>query len=443
MSVDHWMTFGKFAEQEFFRYPNTNTYAGVIINANMLSHAPAGLAAFISGKTRPQFPYIIDPLTHAFQHNPSALKNDGGEIKSSIQNLIGEYGKLIQMYAGQRALIPKYFENQELINDFVQNCLKFQSEKLHRAILDSENFKYMEQSEINKPYALIAPYFFMDEVTIHEWIDINIQLINTAIELSTDYKLFGALVISQGILLENDLINEIIEKFSSLEVSGYLLWIDELDETISNRSTLKGLIDLTTGLRKKNSKELINLHGGYFSVLSSAPKLKSPLFTGITHGPEYGEHRKILPVGGGIPVSKFYIKLLHNRINYKDAARFFSKKGWLSSSQSYYENICSCESCHRVIGSNAGNFTKYGESVTKKVQRGSNMVSMEYPLQETKERCLRHYLCKKDEEYNFAKKADKSSLLTDLQEGIDVYQTIMSPAELRYLYLWKELLNIL
>ena len=81
MSVDHWMTFGTFAEQRYFIYPSPDTYTGVIINANMVAHAPSGLAAFLLEKTRKDFPYIIDPLTHAFQHDVSILLDDKGSNK--------------------------------------------------------------------------------------------------------------------------------------------------------------------------------------------------------------------------------------------------------------------------------------------------------------------------------------------------------------------------
>src|SRR5690349_16856718 len=51
MPIDHWMMFATFAEQRHFIYPSRQTYQGVIINGNMVAHAPDGLAAFILEKT--------------------------------------------------------------------------------------------------------------------------------------------------------------------------------------------------------------------------------------------------------------------------------------------------------------------------------------------------------------------------------------------------------
>ncbi len=52
MNIDHWMIFSTFAEQVYFIYPTIETYKGVIINGNMATYAPDGLAAFLLEKTK-------------------------------------------------------------------------------------------------------------------------------------------------------------------------------------------------------------------------------------------------------------------------------------------------------------------------------------------------------------------------------------------------------
>lgn len=69
MRVEHWMMFGTFAQQRHFIYPSSDTYNGVLINGNMAAYAPSGLGGFLLEKTK-DLRYIIDPLTHAFQHSP-------------------------------------------------------------------------------------------------------------------------------------------------------------------------------------------------------------------------------------------------------------------------------------------------------------------------------------------------------------------------------------
>ena len=91
MPIDHWMMFGTFAEQRHFTYPTKDTYNGAIINGNMAAHAPDGLAVFLLEKTS-NLPYIIDPLTHAFQHDPEMICTGDGEPKSSIKALGDAFG---------------------------------------------------------------------------------------------------------------------------------------------------------------------------------------------------------------------------------------------------------------------------------------------------------------------------------------------------------------
>src|SRR5438874_2140329 len=108
MQIDHWMMFGTFAEQRHFIYPSTQTYSGAIINGNMVAHAPDGLAAFLVEKTN-NLPYIIDPLTHAFQHAPVFLLDNEGNPKSSLLALAETYGEPLQSSVGRRPILPRDF----------------------------------------------------------------------------------------------------------------------------------------------------------------------------------------------------------------------------------------------------------------------------------------------------------------------------------------------
>src|SRR5882762_1874338 len=96
MPIDHWMMFGTFGEQRHFVYTSPDTYqtGGTIINGNMAAYAPDGLAAFLLERTGGRLNYIIDPLTHAFQHNPSSVTDQNRKTKKSIQGLAVAYGEL-------------------------------------------------------------------------------------------------------------------------------------------------------------------------------------------------------------------------------------------------------------------------------------------------------------------------------------------------------------
>jgi hypothetical protein len=445
MPIEHWMTFGTFAEQRYFTYPSETTYTGVIINANMLAHAPSGLAAFLLEKTRKDFPYLIDPLTHAFQHHVSILTDDKGEVKSSIKNLASSYGNVINQNVGINSITPELFDNINDLNEFVDDCICFQDETLQQAIRDRDSFKYLQEfGELeNTPYALVAPYFFMTELTVDYWMPLIVRCAERAINNKprANVKIYSAIVISQGILLEDNLITSIINYFKGVDVDGFLLWVDNLDETNTNRAVLTGLLNLTRGLREGGRRDLINLHGGYFSVISSSPEFGIPSFSGISHGPEFGEFRPVIPVGGGIPVAKFYIRQLHSRVDYKESLRYFRQKDWLDTADSYYNNICNCSECHEVIKDNPANFTIYGLSETKIIKRGMGTVSRDFSLKETKEHCLKHYLNKKVEEYNFVTDNSGANLLAELKSSEEEFFKVAGREAVSHLNLWFKVLS--
>jgi len=442
------MTFGTFAEQRYFIYPDVNTYDGIIINGNMATHAPDGMAAFLIEKTRPKMPYIIDPLTHAFQHDPSHItssKKDGTlDIKGPIKNLSEKFGEPIKSLVGSRPVNSKDLESDDILKEFVYNVLKFQKEQLSSRMAGSDvNKKYLEHTEAELvPYALISPYFYMTESSYARWLPImqrSLQFAKSFDEFSS-CKIFTSIVVSQGVILDNEIITSICEAMGDSPSDGFLFWIDGLSEHSAGGHELKGLLNLSSGLRKNNSRELINLHGGYFSIMAAGGKFGKQYFTGVAHGPEFGETRPVIPVGGGIPIAKYYVKSLHSRIKYNDTVAFFKAKGWLESSEVFHQKICNCLECQTVLSGDVDNFSLYGLTDSKPVKRGNGFVTIDYPTKETKEHCLRHYLQIKKWEYDFAANASKEEIIEDLNQGLFQFQDITGIEYLTYIDLWRKVL---
>lgn len=449
MAINHWMTFGTFAEQRYFIYPDKTTYDGIVINGNMATHAPGGLAGFLMEKTREKMPYIIDPLTHAFQHDPAVIsskKDDGTlEVKTPIKTLSEIYGKPISDLLGKRPLLPKDLADEGQYKEFVYKVLQFQKEKLSSRMVETEvNKKYLEHSESDLlPVALVCPYFYMTESTYKLWLPFMVTALKFAREFDdfNGIKIFTSIVISQGIILKENIITDMVQQLSEANADGYLIWVDGLDEHTAGGQELEGLLKLAEGLRSNNTKELINLHGGYFSLLAAGGKFKQSYFSGVAHGPEFGETRAVIPVGGGIPIAKYYIKKLHNRIKYADALSYFNTKGWLISAEIFHEEICNCRECRDVIDNNPDNFKFYGITDSKPVKRRNGFVTIDYPTKETKEHCLKHYLNMKKEEYTFASNSSKEILIEDIQTSIDQFGEITGLEYISYLEIWKDVLT--
>ena len=446
--VEHWMTFGTFAQQDYFAYPTPTTYQGVIVNANMVAHAPAGIAAFLLGKTA-GLKYLVDPQTHAFQHDPAAVTDSDGQPRSSLKKLADHYGPLVSERIGTFPILPEDFRKAPTRETFVRNVLDFQASRIKQQMQESDSAKYLEPAELAQlgaPHAVIAPYFYVTERTIDDWLDVNVQLASIAQEMfskiAPNSKLFAGVVVSKGILTDNVVRKQYIDAMRKPQVAGYIVWVDEMDEVVASESELLGLLALVRGLRGKDKRETLNLHGGYFSVLAGS-KLGKAAFTGVAHGPEFGEFRGVVPVGGGIPIARYYVPKLHARIKYREALRMLNTKGYLETAEVFHRRVCSCLLCKETLNGDAGRFSLFGEATVRTVRRGRGIVRIEFPTNDAKVRCLRHYLQKKYVEYQTASSEDDNSIILskNLKDGAEEYRGVAGVDGVAHLNLWEKVLR--
>ena len=153
---------------------------------------------------------------------------------------------------------------------------------------------------------------------------------------------------------------------------------------------------------KHANKPIVSLYGGYFSQLMTKIGLD-----GVVHGMEYGEKREVVPVGGGIPRAKFYIPAIHNRFDATAVIPLFTKFQ-VDSKKAYENNICTCQNCNKNIQDDSNGIEKIIEDFsvylrTKPVQvnyKNGRKREIEFPIAESKEECLLHYLQVKEQEYN-------------------------------------------
>ena len=422
--IEHWMSFSTFAEQRYFVYPAKETYKGVIISANMVCHAPSGLGTFLLERA-PDINYIIDPVTHAFQHNPTAIQSGAtGKVKSSIKKLADTLEGKISELVGERSITPEDLKGQEEI--LVENCLRFQKEKLSSVMKQREVLKYFDGVSNLFPYALVSPYFYMSETTLEQWLELNKKCAELSVNIKEKKeKLFIPVVISQGIISDQNLISKVVKAFQNLEVDGFLVWIDNLNEYKASGTELRGLVKLAKDLRSNNERDVINLHGGFFSLLS-ASELGRRAMTGVAHGPEFGEYRSVVPVGGGIPKPKYYMKPLHIRMLYREAVSLVQKMEWRSDVDAYYREACDCQLCKEVIGNKMDNFVLF---------------DIEYEKEGTKERCLKHYLNCKKSEYDFASQKSADEITKEISKNKEKFQNKLGLDAVSYLDLWLDSLN--
>jgi hypothetical protein len=340
-------------------------------------------------------------------------------------------------------LTPRDFSDPGIVDDFSERCVNFQESVLATAMRKNESIRYLPDLKDDqlKPHAVVAPYFYMSESSIEKWLPVNIKIAKRAVNLSSGRKVFASIVVTQGVILDDAYIQRLHSEYSKLQLDGYLLWIDDLNEHEGGGAELRGMLKLARKLRgASREREVINLHGGYFSVLAAAP-LGGEAFSGVTHGPEFGEHRAVVPVGGGIPIARYYVPLLHARVRYRHSLEILRAKHWLDSAESFHRNVCNCDECIDTIAGDARNFTRFGESRIREVRRRNGIVRMEFPTAETQIHCLNHYLQRKRIEYTRASSDSSEHLLEDLRRGVSELEDAAGLEAVGHLRIWEKVLT--
>lgn len=403
----HLVRYGTAADQKFLAGEFLETYDQLVINANMVAFMPSALATLVTQKVRK--PYFIDPQTHAFQHASTNLESSKtGEIKRSIRTLINAYGEPVSTATSkQEAVLPSDFDDDATRDGFCDRVLAFQEQRLKSEVQDSAEakyYKYLEEEGLAagfdtvRPSLLVAPYFYMDARTGPDWLPVNIACARYALSVAATRGLPVAVqVVIAKEVLQSNFLKTLIAGYKALHPATFLVWIDDLAEDDAPEELLRAEVDFLKALGE--TTPVVNLYGGYFSIALMRTR-SVPSMVGVTHSLEYGESRPVVPVGGGVPVAKFYLPAIHSRLVIRDALRAIRLLDGFASREKYLATICDCDECQEVIGGNPEvDFATYGVTTKKQVKSRGGLVTREYPTTPTKEHCVSHYMRAKAREY--------------------------------------------
>lgn len=429
--IIHVYNYNVHSEKRYFLGEHRSLYDLIMINGNIVSHTPAGVAAYLATANKP---FYIDPQTHIFQHATVHLKSDNSDsskgempnyqFKPSIIKLakdrLGEpFSRVID---GDRPLSPSDFtrngerEADAIITAACESVIRFQKETMVSE-LDDESRELMDENRNFLPDFIVAPYFYLSPIRFMDWLRLTLECYRKTKQIETSTPVYLSLVISKEAI--EDRSEQIAREVGALQPDGIILWIDcQVEEDLSI-SELRRFMKLVRGL-KNGTARIINSHGGYFSTLLCHPQLEN-LLDGAGHCINYGESRSVVPVGGGIPMARFYFPVLHSRIRFGDALGIARAKNWLDSPGSYRDNVCSCRQCTELLdksqSANAA-FFEYGRSSPVTFSRRSgSIVSLEYPTKEAKQAAARHYLYNKAKEFNDVREKALRELISDLENA--------------------------
>lgn len=438
-----------------------SAYDYLSINGNTAAFVSNAIAKFIVEKffSRKDKGYFIDPITYAFQNKIELLRStskttDEKSIKKSIAKLIEQYGSPVDKVIAGSPVYPSDFSDSLIKDAFADRVLSFQYDLVYKHIKDQDLQKYLDyvtpaQSKSIpqfRPKFLIAPYFYLDtqDRLWREWLHLNIDFAQISINKAIDkFKLpvFTQIVINKSILNDEQALNEVIEQYSRLLCDGFTVWVDDLNEHEASFNELSGFVKLLDGLK---SKPIYNMYGGYFSILLTHKSLG--LLSGVSHGLEYGESRMVYPVGGGIPVSKYYYMPLHQRLDFTKAYYLLEyanvidtrEENWGNSGK-YYQNICRCAQCQKVIGNDMINFVEFESREFYEIHRKDQILRRKKASSDTRENCLYHYLLCKKIEFSKIRDTGIDQLLNELQVNRIQYQDCeyLKDDDLGYAFVWK------
>lgn len=468
--MKHILRYGTNADQDYFS-DFDNCYDIVAINASMAAFAPNALAIFVAKKTTEK-DFFVDPMTHLFQHNKGLissekkLASDETEktpIKKSISKLINRYAEKIEgyredegdaNYALLREKIRATKIDADFYKEFAKGVLDFQrglvpADKAtdYSVYIDYANEGVSEAEKIdfkNKPIFLVAPYFYLQ--ANDTWVDKNIALLEQSIAEKENDEVFAQLVISKRLfdkyVAEGEAsdLHKIIEKYAVINVSGYLIWVDEYSEHQELSGSLSKYAEILEKL-KGTDKKVHTLYGSYFSAVLGHDEIAD--LDGVAHGLEYGETRAVVPVGGGIPRAKFYLPKLHQRVDFPDMVELLKEKE-INTRNKYLSEICDCLTCREVIKSDSvlDCFTQaFGQTKSTTIKRGERIVTLSFSTKETKDLSLRHYLATKESEFKKLNSKTVNDIIAELKSAEIEYADSLDGTYTAHLGEWAKALS--
>ncbi len=257
--------------------------------------------------------------------------------KRSVKKFFEKTGLVkIQPSLEEDSLKLEYI-NSQVINAIVDEVLKFQRDIVAQTTQFGHLRKFFELPEESegktKLYAIVAPYFAVNSVK-EDWYEVNLDLLRTSIKRKEpEEKLYAAIAIHRNILGDSSAIRKIIDDYSLGHIDGYAIWIVEFDE-IENASHIKEFKNFIYKLSELK-KPILNLYGGYYSLLLSKLGVLEGIVTKICY-----KQKRIPCQSGGPARENYYFLPIKNKISPQLAGSIIHRN------TSY---LCDCPVCNKFM----------------------------------------------------------------------------------------------
>ena len=167
-------------------------------------------------------------------------------------------------------------------------------------------------------------------------------------------------------------------------------------------------------------------YGGYDSIILCHEQSKARLY-GVAHSVGYGEARQITPVGGGLPVNKYYLYPIHQRLRMDEIFTIMYQKGYFDSkidteerAEKYYKELCSCPQCKKIIKDDIDEFQQFNDSIPFTMKNG---IRRNRPTSDASYISAKHFMFSKESEWEGLYKFSYDELLNQYESGIKNYNS--------------------
>lgn len=435
-----------------------SNFDAVILNSTIAAYSGSAMADLVSIYMDR---YIIDPQTHILQQNYDILcaGSRKGEIKKSILKYLEQLPNIfLNEIQDGRTITPTLVTNS--LDSLIQRVGDFQLNYITSFIEKKEYNKYLEfiseeegDGKVGdpKPKMLVAPYFMIkdsySEQEIKCWLALNRKAIEGFIVKfkAQGFPIAAQLVLEKGVLEDiadrkTGMLDSIINTYQGLKMDFIFIWIDDFSALEDDFKYSMPFSLLLKELNKLHIKPIMS-YGGYDSILLCHSDAPVRLY-GVAQSVGYGEQRQITPVGGGIPVNKYYFQPTHQRLKLEDISSILYKKGYFDKTKTkkdrakmFYEEICDCPQCRKVIGDDIDNFFRYNESKPFIMNNG---ISRNRATQLALEISARHFLHCKVAEWQSIFKEPFNDLINNYSLNIYTYGPLYDRQLLERFLAWKE-----
>lgn len=413
-------------------------FDAVIFNATIVAYSGSAVADLVSVYKNQ---YIIDPQTHIMQHDIMAImskdkKTEQYVIKKSVRKYLENLPEKVLKIIESKKRHLNYNEIVSISEELVERVYNFETEYVNGFVEKKEYDKYLQYAQITlEPRVVIAPYFMLKKDMSDEdkelYMNLNRKCLQEFIKYNDEHDrltVAAQLVIDKEVLRDENLLQQVEKTYDHNGFEYIFLWINDFSSWDVKREEKEAFYNLIYLLNSKEKKPIM-AYGGYDAILLCHRQMSARLF-GVAQSVGYGEQRAITPVGGGLPVNKYYFGPTHRRIRFDEALYLLMEEGYFSDgktnrehAEDYYKNICNCPTCKEIIQYDIDNFRIYNESTPYLVKGKYGDIKRNRPTTEATLVAAYHFLYRKDIEWNSIDKNELQSLLDELIKSYEVYGT--------------------